>query len=212
MIVRAICLATTLLAVSAYGADPKLDQLLKQVEERYNHAQTLQVLFTEQYTRPGEMRRQESGQLSLRKPGRMRWDYYSPIGKQFISDGKFLYLYTPDDRRAERLKMKETDDMRAPLAFLLGRLNFQKDFQNIKGVTDGDAVRVVAEPRSQNLPYAAVEFVITPDARIREVRVTAFDKSVLDFTFDQEKLNPPLSASLFQFQPPAGVPVTDGEQ
>lgn len=210
--VRVICVLTMLLGVSAQAADARLDQLLKQVEARYNRAQTLQVLFTEQYTKPGEMRRTESGMLSLRKPGRMRWEYYSPLGKQFISDGKFLYLYTPDDRHAERLKMKETDDMRAPLAFLLGKLNFQKEFQNIQGVPDGSGMRVVAEPKSQNLPYSAAEFVITADARIREVKVTAFDKSVLDFTFDQEKVNPSLGAALFQFQPPPGVPLTEGEQ
>ena len=200
------------LAVSAHAADARLDQLLKQVEARYNRAQTLQVLFTEQYTRPGEMRRTESGMLSLRKPGRMRWEYYNPMGKQFISDGKFLYIYTPDDRHAERMKMKETEDMRAPLAFLLGKLNFQKEFQKIQGVPDGSGTRVVAEPRSQNLPYSVIEFVITADARIREVKATGFDKSVLDFTFDQEKVNPPLNLALFQFQPPPGVPLTEGEQ
>jgi len=198
--------------VSAHAADAPLDQLLKRVESRYNRAQTLQVLFTEQYTRPGEMRRAESGQLSLRKPGRMRWDYSQPKGKQFVSDGKFLYLYTPDDHQAERMKMKETEDMRAPLAFLLGKLNFQKEFRNIQGKPEGDATRVVAEPKSENLPYSAAEFVITADARIREVKVTAFDKSVLDFTFDQEKLDPPLNPGLFQFQLPPGARLTEGEQ
>lgn len=158
------------------------------------------------------MRRAESGQLSLRKPGRMRWDYSQPKGKQFVSDGKFLYLYTPDDHQAERMKMKETEDMRAPLAFLLGKLNFQKEFRNIQGKPEGDATRVVAEPKSENLPYSAAEFVITADARIREVKVTAFDKSVLDFTFDQEKLDPPLNPSLFQFQLPPGARLTEGEQ
>lgn len=43
--------------------------------------------------------------------------------------------------------------------------------------------------------------------RIREVKVTGFDKSVLDFTFDQEKVNPPLDPKLFQFTPPAGAVV-----
>jgi outer membrane lipoprotein carrier protein len=200
------------MVVSAEAADTALDQLLKRVESRYNHAQTLQVLFSEQYTRPGEMRRTESGELSLRKPGRMRWSYYNPQGKQFVGDGKFLYLYTPDDHKAERMKMKETEDMRVPLAFLLGKLNFQKEFRNIQAKPEGDATRIVAEPKNDNLPYSAAEFVITPDARIKEVKVTAFDKSVLAFTFDQEKLDPPLSPTLFQFQPPPGVTITEGEQ
>ena len=30
--------------------------------------------------------------LTLRKPGRMRWDYQQPPGKLFVSDGKTVYL------------------------------------------------------------------------------------------------------------------------
>lgn len=205
-------LAIGLLAVSAFAGDAPLDGLLKQVEARYNHAKTLQILFQEQYIRPGQIRRVESGVLLLRKPGRMRWDYTEPKGKEFLSDGKFLYLYTPESNRAEKTKMQETADMRAPLAFLLGKLNFPKEFRNIHGKPDGAGVRIDAEPKTDNLPYSHVEFVVTPDARIREVKVTAYDKSILDFTFDQEKMDPPLEAKLFQFQLPAGAQLVEGDQ
>ena len=53
---------------------------------------------------------------------------------------------------------------------------------------------------------------MTRDSHIREVKVTGFDKSVLDFTFDQEKLDPPLDAKLFQFQVPPGAEVVEGGQ
>jgi len=198
--------------VSALVGDARLDDLLKQVESRYNHAKTLQVLFQEQYTRPGQIRRAENGVLMLRKPGRMRWDYTQPKGKEFISDGKFLYLYTPDSNQAVKTKMQETADMRAPLAFLLGKLNFQKEFKNIQGTPDGPGIRITAEPKTDNLPYSQVEFVVTTDARIREVKVTAYDKSMLVFTFDQEKMDPPLDAKLFQFQLPPGAQLVEGEQ
>jgi hypothetical protein len=92
--------------------------MLKAVETRYNHAQTLQVLFHEAYTAPSQPRRTESGTLLLRKPGRMRWNYTSPEGKLFVSDGKYLWLYTPSNHQVEKMKIQESDDMRAPLAFL----------------------------------------------------------------------------------------------
>ncbi|HUB33684.1 MAG TPA: outer membrane lipoprotein carrier protein LolA, partial [Bryobacteraceae bacterium] len=81
-----------LLPVSLVAQTPGLEPMLKAVEARYNHAQTLQVLFHEEYTGPGQPRRSESGTLLLRKPGRMRWDYSSPVGKLFVSDGKYLWL------------------------------------------------------------------------------------------------------------------------
>lgn len=198
--------------MSAFAADPGLDKLLKSVENRYNKAKTLEVLFNESYTPQGKAPRAESGTLMLRKPGRMRWEYAQPKGKLFVSDGKSLWLYTPADNRAEQMKLQESEDMRAPLAFLLGRLSFDKDFRNVRSRAEGAGTRISAEPKTDNLPYTAVEFLVTADSEIREVKVTGFDNAILDFTFDREKLDPPLDGKLFVFKPPAGAEVVEGER
>jgi outer membrane lipoprotein carrier protein len=201
-----------LLAVSAFAADASLENLLKSVEQRYNKAKTLQVSYNERYTPQGKPPRTETGLLMLRKPRLMRWEYSQPQGKLFLSDGKFLWLYTPADNRAEKMKFQETDDMRAPLAFLLGKLNFKKEFSNLKGTPDGSDMRITADPKTDNLPYTAVEFVVTPEARIRRVKVTGFDKSILEFAFEQEKLDPPLDSKLFRFAAPPGATVVEAGQ
>ena len=205
-------LGVGLLAVSGFAADAGLSTLLRQVESRYNQAKTLEVLFTESYTPPGKAVRTESGKLLLRKPGRMRWDYQQPPGKLFVSDGKNLWLYTPADHRAEKMKLQESEDMRAPLAFLLGKLNFEKEFRNLQARPEESGTRVSAEPKTDNLPYSAVEFLVTADFHIREVKVTGFDQSILAFRFDQEKTDPPLDAKLFQFKPPVGAKVVEEGQ
>ncbi|HWB83453.1 MAG TPA: outer membrane lipoprotein carrier protein LolA [Bryobacteraceae bacterium] len=200
-----------LLAVSAFAADSGLEHLLKQVEGRYNHAKTLQVQFKEDYTALGQRTRTESGTLLLRKPGRMRWAYSQPQGKLFISDGKNVWLYLPDDNRVERMSLKDTGDMRAPLAFLLGKLHFDKEFRNVQATPEGNGFRITAEPKADSLPYSRVEFLVSPDYQIRQVKVTGFDKSILDFTFNEEKMDPPLDAKLFEFQPPPGVTVEEDQ-
>jgi outer membrane lipoprotein carrier protein len=201
-----------LFAVSACASDPALTTLLKGVETRYNQARTLQVLFHEDYTPPGRPRRSESGTLQLRKPGRMRWDYDQPPGKLFLSDGKFLWLYTPDDNRAEKMKLKESDDMRAPLAFLLGKLDFSKEFRNLQAKPENSGTRIAAEAKTDNLPYSDVEFLVAPDYRILSVKVTGFDHSITEFRLAEEKVNPPLDAKLFQFQAPKGAQLIEGGQ
>jgi outer membrane lipoprotein carrier protein len=198
--------------VSLFAATADLPSLLKAVESRYNHAKTLQVVFHESYTGPGRPRRTESGTLLLRKPGRMRWDYTSPEGKLFVSDGKFLWLYTPNNNQVEKMKIKESDDMRAPLAFLLGKLHFDKEFRNIQAQAVADGTRITAEPKTDNLPYTKVEFVVSPDNEIRSVQVTGYDRSILEFEFDREKLNPPLEAGLFRFQMPPGAQLVEDAQ
>ena len=200
-----------LLAVSAFAADSSLDTLLKGVENRYNKAKTLEVLFHEDYTPAGRPRRSESGTLRLRKPGRMRWDYDQPKGKLFISDGKYLWLYTPEENKAEKMKLQASDDMRVPLAFLLGKLNFEKEFRNVKAVAEGSDQRITAEPKSDNLPYSNVEFVVAPDQHIKMVKVIGFDRSLIEFRFDQEKMDLPLDDKLFKFQLPKGAELVEDQ-
>ncbi len=142
----------------------------------------------------------------------MRWEYDQPKGKLFIGDGKYLWLYTPDENKAERMKMQESDDMRAPLAFLLGKLNFEKEFRNVQAKPEGADQRITAEPRTDNLPYSNVEFVVAPDYHIKMVKVIGFDRSVIEFRFDQERVDPPLDDKLFRFQVPKGVTVVEATQ
>jgi outer membrane lipoprotein carrier protein len=118
--VTRFALWVSLAVLPVQAADVDLNGLLKGIEQRYNKAKTLQVQFNETYSVQGRARKSESGSLTLRKPGRMRWDYTAPAGKLFLSDGKDVYLYTPDAHRVEKMKLKESEDMHAPMAFLLG--------------------------------------------------------------------------------------------
>jgi len=198
------------LATSTVWAAPvNISQLLNGVEKRYNSARTLTVDFRETYTMPGRRPKTESGVLNLQKPGKMRWDYSDPEGKLFVSDGKFFYLYTPGSDRAEKTNVKQSADMHAPLGFLIGRLNFQKDFRRFESRPEGENTWIKAVPNSKDLPYSEVEFVVTSDYRILQVRVLGQDKSVMEFQFGREKLNPSLDAKMFEFRAPPGVQIVE---
>lgn len=187
--------------------DAGLAPLLAAVENHYNRAQSLKLDFAEVYAASRRPAQSEAGTLWLRKPGRMRWEYREPSGKLFLSDGKDVYLYTPQDNRAVKSKLKDSEDMRAPLAFLLGKLNFQKEFRSFESKQQGSDTWIVVEPKSENLAYTKVEFLATTAGAIRQVRVTGQDQSRLEFTFTNETMNPPVPPGKFVFQPPAGAAV-----
>jgi outer membrane lipoprotein carrier protein len=190
------------------GADIDVSRTLKGVEDRYNRNQSLQLAFTESYQQQGRAR-VEKGDLFLRKPGRMRWQYTAPAGKLFVSDGKFIYSYTPQDNRAEKMKLKETEDMRAPLAFLLGRLDFKKDFREFRSHAEDGGVFITAIPKSDKLPYTEVSFLTAPDFSIRRLEVKGQDNSILRFTFENEVKDPAIQDTLFRFTPPPGAEYVD---
>ena len=209
--VTRIALWVSLAMWPAFAADSQLDRVLKGVEAHYNRAKTLQVSFNETYTTPGRPRQSEHGELTLRKPGRMRWDYAAPAGKLFLSDGKDVYLYTPEGKRVEKMKLKESEDMRAPLAFLLGKLDFTKEFRDFAMTAEGDGFRVAASARNEKLPYDRIDMLVSPSFEIRKLVVTGQDRSLLTFVFEHERLNPPVDDARFQFRMPPGATLVNTE-
>jgi outer membrane lipoprotein carrier protein len=185
------------------------DALIQRVEKRYNGARTLSVNFTESYSVQGHARQPESGTLTLRKQGKMRWDYTRPAGKLFISDGKDVFLYTARDNRVEKLRLKDTEDMRAPLAFLLGRLDMKKEFRDFELHSADGGTWLEASAKNARVPYKKVEMLIAPDASIRALKVIGRDESTLSFRFENERLNPAAADNLFQFTVPPGAEVVD---
>jgi len=196
--------------VSAGWAGTAADPLIQQVEARYNSAHTLQVHFVEQFQAAGRARPAESGTLTLEKAGKMRWDYSQPPGKLFILDGKEVYLYTRSDNRVEKMPLKSTEDMRAPLAFLLGRLDLKKQFRNFRVRPAEDGQWLDADAKSDRVPYESISLLIDRNGPIRELRVTGRDGSQMAFEFSNEVLNPRIDAKLFHFVPPPRAEVVDG--
>src|SRR5689334_1071088 len=107
-----------------------LSSLASAVDSHYNHLRTLQTDFTEIYSGAGT-ERTESGVLLLKKPGKMRWEYRSPREKLFVSDGHAVWFYVPGENQARRSEVKKLDDLRSPLAFLLGKTKLEKELQGL---------------------------------------------------------------------------------
>lgn len=206
-----LALFVSLAAIPVFAADDNLARILKGVQDRYNSAKTLQVSFNETYTVQGRPRQSESGVLTLRKPGRMRWDYTTPAGKLFVSDGKNVWLYTPEAKRVEKMRLKESEDMRAPLAFLLGKLDFRREFRDFQMKPEGSGYIITAKAKSDRLPYEDIRMTAGQDFTITNLVITGQDQSVLTFSFAAEKLNPAVNDDLFKFLMPAGATLVTQE-
>jgi outer membrane lipoprotein carrier protein len=205
----AASLATALLATSLLAADTGLDTLIRGIEQRYNRARTLSVDFTETYSVAGRSHRPESGSLVLRKPGRMRWTYTEPAGKLFVSDGHNAFLYTATDNRVERSTLKASEDLHAPMAFLLGKLDLKKEFRGFETKPAGSDTYLVAEARTDRLPYEKVQMLVGPDYAIHGLTVHGRDGSILGFVFKNEIVNPAVPDQAFRFTLPPGADVID---
>src|SRR6266496_6861414 len=105
------------------------------VDNHYNQLHSLQADFTEIYRGAGA-ERVESGTLWLKKPRKMRWEYRSPKEKLFISDGKAVWFYLPAERQLRKTELKKLEDLRSPLAFLLGKSQLEKELRGLSKAVD----------------------------------------------------------------------------
>ncbi len=209
---RPLVLPMLVAAFFACGAGAMdLSSAIRGIEKRYNRPKTMELVFEQTYTGQGRPPRTESGKLYLKKPRRMRWEYENPPGKLFLSDGKDIYFFSPTANRVEKMPLKESGDMRTPLAFLMGRLDLHRDFREFRTHPEGDRLHITAIPKSKKAPYTEVVFVVNSSFQIRRLSIHGQDGSVMEFRFSGEKVNPPLAGQLFHFVMPAGAEFVEME-
>lgn len=207
-----VSVTVTVLTVAALAPDVK--SLAAAVDEHYNHLRSLQAEFTEVYRGSG-MERTESGTLWLKKPGKMRWEYRSPKDKLFVSNGKDAWFYVPEDRQARKTEAKKLEDIRSPLAFLLGKTKLEKELQGLSLAPDipplqpGNVVlRGVPQALADRVSEILLE--ITPDHQIARIVIQEVDGAVTEYRFGEMKEGVAIADGRFQFKPPEGTETVEG--
>jgi outer membrane lipoprotein carrier protein len=205
----AICLGTTVLA----HALPNVQVVARQVDAHYNGLQSFQADFVEIYQGSG-VQREETGTLWLKKPGKMRWLYRSPEEKVFLADGKTTWLYLPAEKQARKSPLKNLEDLRSPLAFLLGKTKLEKELRALSFAPDLRAwkpenVMIRGVPRGLEDRVEQVVLEITPEHRIARILIHATDDSVTEYRFSNQKENVEVADKEFRFTAPAGTEVIE---
>ncbi len=204
------------LSVSLWAQSPAptatADAYVQQFEASYHDVHSLRADFNQTYTLGGRTRI-EAGRVSFARGGLMRWDYQRPMEKLFISDGKLVSLYIPEEHQLTRSSMKASGDFRIPFELLLTRLNLHRVFAQVEladAALEHDPANHVlrAFPKKDFAEaYTDVLIELNPKFDMRRLVVNYPDHSRMDFRFDNIERNPTLPASLFQFTAPTGTEI-----
>ena len=211
---RCLIVCALLPCLAAASPTAEVKALAAAVDAHYNHLHSLEAQFTEEYRGAG-MDRTETGTLWLKKPGKMRWEYRSPREKLFVSDGKDAWFYVPGDRQARKTAAKKLEDVRSPLAFLLGKTKLEKELQGLSLAPDVAPIgagNVVVRGVPQALADRVNEIVleITPDHQIARIVIQETDGSSTEYRFGEMKEDVAIGDGRFAFKPPAGTETVEG--
>lgn len=186
------------------------------VDQHYDALKSLKCSFTEMYQAPG-ISRTESGTLWLKKPGRMRWEYREPREKLFMADSHTAYFYVLGEKQARKTPIKNLDDLRSPIRYLLGKTKLEKEFNGLSLAPDvaplhtGDVI-IRGVPKGMEDRVSEVVLEVSPAHQILRILIREVDGTTTDFQFSQIEENVPMQDSLFRFTPPPGVETIQAER
>jgi outer membrane lipoprotein carrier protein len=211
---KTIALALALLvalALPAAAQSPTLDEVIRGVETAYGKMTDLKGEFVQSALNKSLNQTIDAkGVVYLKKGGKLRWEYAEPTKQEIVSDGKTIWIYTP--------QLDQVNTGAAPEAlsgpagsFLSGlgklRQHFNVRFLNPAQPKDADGNVVLDLTPKQPLPTLA-RLVLALDSKSYDVRKAVvydqFDNTVT-MTFTKLMVNSGLPDKLFVFTPPKGT-------
>lgn len=188
------------------------DSVARDLQRKYDRISDFSTDFVHTY-RGGVLKQQatERGRLLVKKPGKMRWEYTAPEKKLFVSDGRKIYSYIPQDRQVVVSTMPQDDQSPTPALFLTGKGNITRDFTvafDTVAEAPAGSLALKLTPKKKEPEYDALTLVV--DSRTLSLRMlitidTQGGRSA--FTFSNLKENVGLADTHFVFQMPRNVDV-----
>ena len=218
MIRQLVCTLSALvllLGISTAQSRPSAATLAASLQQRYNGIRDFSADFVHTY-QGGVLRKQvtERGTVVIKKPGMMRWNYTAPERKTFVSDGRKIYSYIPQDRQVIITTLPGDNDAPTPTLFLAGKGNVVRDFTaSYAEKSAGAAYPLKLVPRRSEAEY---EFLVLQlDPTTLQIRgLSTFDRQGGEstFVFSNLKENRGLTDKEFAFRVPKGVDVVTDDQ
>lgn len=196
--------------------EPTLDETALRVQQTYDQTRDLTARFTQETTSVVLGRTQTAkGRVTLRRPGKMRWDYEGKGGRPgqvLVSDGQTLWIYNPEDKTVLKDQIGGALE-RTPLAFLMGLGELTRDFDIGRPPADlalgrsGDLLLALT-PKEPIAALKTLHLAVDPKrALVTAALIEDPFGNRTRLAFEDIKTNTGVPESRFAFTVPPGVQV-----
>jgi len=193
---------------------PDASQVLLLVQAFYDGTSDLQARFEQTYYNPtyGTKPTTTRGDLKLKKPGRMVWDYKDKADADFFANGKQLWVVEHDTRQVITKNVDQNSDMSAAMKFLFGGQQLTREFKvryasKQRAAKYGDDKHHVLElkPKKRNPHYKGLALVVhATTGRVDAFVVYNTDGSSNYFKLAAVRTNKGIADGVFEFDVPRG--------
>jgi outer membrane lipoprotein carrier protein len=186
------------------------DQVIDKVQVFYAGIKQVTAKFRQTVTNAtfGQSK-DNDGMMWIRKPGKMRWDYYTKkktkvsTKKSFISNGTLLFVVEHDNKQVMKKNLQQ-DLMPVAVSFLYGKGDLRTDFTGEIDVSKkyGAANEIVLRltPKKPSAQYKNLILVVSPDNyRVTQSIIIDSSNNVNQFRFFEPDFEKGQQDSWFEF-------------
>ena len=207
--IAVLCVSAT---INSQTTSPSVETVISRLQSRYDRLNDFSADFHHTYA-GGLLSTTdtEHGIVHVKKPGRWRFNYSIPEEKSFISNGRSIFSYFPQDQQVIISQLPTSPGASTPALFLSGVGNLHRDFttEALKPVdSDSTSLMLRLTPIADNANYEFLILTLDPETfNIKVMATTDFQGGVSTYTFSNLKENPGLSDTVFEFDIPQDVEV-----
>jgi outer membrane lipoprotein carrier protein len=186
--------------------------VLAEIQGRYVHTNEFEAGFLQEYIGKVMKKSQKGeGKVYFKKKGMMRWDYRTP-NQKFITNGRTLWYYQPEENHVFVSDVAKVLKERTPLSFLSGEGDISRDFTILtfsESLSEKEDTFVLELAPKETNP-ALSKLTLTVDKKTYYVvQADVFDGlgNVTRTRFVDIKTDVGLSNSFFNFTIPPGTEI-----
>ncbi len=209
-----ILLPVFLFGISGQSVSKETD-LLQIVQEQYRNIRSFSGYFiqTSHRTNTKTAIKKAEGQVSYKRPGKMRWFYKSPEEQLVVTNGETLWLYDPLLENVIIQKLGKLTDGTA-LSFLLGLGDLRSDFlrREISKIllVNSDGLILELEPKKTSANLAFIQLEVHPETYdLQKIVLMDQQGNYRIITLESVQYNLALKDAIFEFKVTPGMEVIE---
>ena len=190
-------------------ADPTVAAAEKRLRNYLDETETLTASFRSLVLDEEREPLSESvGTLSIKRPGRFRWEETAPEPLLLVTDGTSLWNY---DAELEQVTVQNVSDLdRAnPAQLLGGGADLERDFVVVGGYRVDTLNWVDVRPRATTSDFDNVRFGFD-DSGLAMMELRNKLGQITQVVLDDVAVNKSVADDQFRFVPPPGTDIVDG--
>jgi outer membrane lipoprotein carrier protein len=199
---RALVLALALAPAASYAADA-----VARVDAYLASLRTLTAQFSQVvHDKRGLVTDRATGQLSISRPNRFRWDYREPYEQTIVADGRKLWLYDPDLQQVT-VRLLEQGLGATPAMLLSGAGKVGDAFTSGAVEQRGDWTWYRLLPKQHGSDFERVSLAFDGSNELAAMELVDKLGQTTSIEFGQVRRGAKLDDKVFTFVPPRGADV-----